>query len=310
MSSLWKTEKADDTAKKAKTIAVLMNKGGTGKTETSLNLAYGLTKKGGKVLLIDFDPSSNLTSIVMDTDDAIMDEGAETFIALCEEEKNAGNVIPITGYNALTKMLKDSPKGIGEIINHNIDIQSVIHKTRFPNLDIIPSGNSLELSDMVLKANGDMKALRAALKPVEGDYDYIIIDCQPFQNTLTYNALCACYKKNDLVLCPVKINRGGLQGIQSTLQTVISWIDKEDLDYDVKILITMKNKNKVDEKWENALRIGFGDFVLKNAIRYQGKPITDASMNKKILLENPSTSVAQDYQRFVDEIYSLDSSAV
>ena len=74
----------------AKVISILMNKGGVSKTETSLNLAYGLSVKGKKVLLIDMDPSSNATSVILGLDNNLSEQGASQYKELFDKYISEG----------------------------------------------------------------------------------------------------------------------------------------------------------------------------------------------------------------------------
>ena len=87
------------------------------------------------------------------------------------------------------------------------------------------------------------------------------------------------------------------------LEILIEWIKEERLPYDVKLLITLKQRNKINEEWIKTLRHIFPERVFKQEIRFQGKPVELAALNNRILLEDPLTSgVKEDYQKFLHEI--------
>lgn len=294
----------------AKIISVLMNKGGVSKTETSLNLAYGLMQKGKKVLLIDMDPSSNATSVILGLDNNLSEQGASIYKEIYDKKLSEGLDQIHACYEAMHEYLQPNAFqcDIHDILEDGKkDIHDAILKTRFEGLDLIPSSNELSTTDIALKSSyNPSNHLRRAIQNVESEYDFIIIDNQPFENSLTFNSIATCYKEGDLIIAPTKISLGGLQGIDSTLNSVLQWIESvESLPYDFKLLITMKNRNGVDNKWTDVLQETFGNFMFKTIIRYQGKPVADASMNRKILLETPKYSVAEDYQQFVDEVFNL-----
>lgn len=294
---------------KAKVITIVMNKGGTGKTETTLNLALGLAKKGKKVLLIDLDPSANATSVVLDIDNSLSEQGAYQYEQLFKENLKKGIPRLQACYKAMHTYLQQAvyPCDIHDVLEKELDMHQAIHKTRFEGLDIVPASNNLSTTDIKLKeAFNRSSRLRRAIMTIEEEYDFIIVDNQPFENSLTYNAVASCYKEGDLIIAPTKISLGGLQGIDSTLYTVLEWIKKvESLPYDFKLLITMKNRNGVDETWTKTLQDTFQEYVFDTIIRYQGKPVADASMHRRILLENTKSPVSQDYQSFVEEVYQL-----
>lgn len=296
---------------KAKTIAIVANKGGVAKTSTALNLAYGLMNKDKRVLLIDLDPSSNATAVVLDQDEnvSVSEQGAEKYREIFIEKQKDMTRIKAC-YEAMHEYLQqvELPCDIHDILEKELDIHLGIRKTRFKDLDIVPASNLLSTTDIKLKeAFNRSNRLRRAIQKVEDEYDFIIIDNQPFENSLTYNSISSCYKEGDLIISPTKISLGGLQGIDSTLFTCLEWIEKvEPLPYDFKLLITMKNRNKADDVWTSALKETFGDFMFDTVIRYQGSPVAKADLDHKILLERfPKENVSLDYQRFVDEVAEM-----
>lgn len=291
----------------AKIIAMVSNKGGDGKTTTCLNLAYGLAKAGKKVLLVDNDPQSNSTSILMGIAKDLTSQSADQYKEAYERFVEEGNDSFFAAFKALEEYVNknDFDKDVHDVIEGTAGIKETIRPTKYENLDILPASHKLATTDLKLKSKlaGALSVLRKAFRQVEHEYDYIIIDNQPFENSLTLNSLTACYKEGDLVIIPTKIDRGGLEGTYSTLNSCYSILDEEELDFDVKLLITMKNRNGVDCAWVQALKDTFQDAVFDTVIRYQAKPISDASLNQQTVLDKyPNTPVAQDYQRFVNEI--------
>lgn len=291
----------------AKIIAMVSNKGGDGKTTTCLNLAYGLAKAGKKVLLVDNDPQSNSTSILMGIAKDLTLQSADQFKEAYKRFVEEGNDSFFAAFKALEEYVNknDFDKDVHDVIEGTAGIKETIRSTKYENLDILPASHKLATTDLKLKSKlaGALSVLRKAFRQIEDEYDYIIIDNQPFENSLTLNSLTACYKEGDLVIIPTKIDRGGLEGTYSTLNSCYSILDEEELDFDVKLLITMKNRNGVDCTWVQALKDTFQDAVFDTVIRYQAKPISDASLNQQTVLDKyPNTPVAQDYQRFVNEI--------
>ncbi len=291
----------------AKIIAMVSNKGGDGKTTTCLNLAYGLAKAGKKVLLVDNDPQSNSTSILMGIAKDLTLQSADQFKEAYKRFVEEGNDSFFAAFKALEEYVNknDFDKDVHDVIEGTAGIKETIRSTKYENLDILPASHKLATTDLKLKSKlaGALSVLRKAFRQIEDEYDYIIIDNQPFENSLTLNSLTACYKEGDLVIIPTKIDHGGLEGTYSTLNSCYSILDEEELDFDVKLLITMKNRNGVDCTWVQALKDTFQDAVFDTVIRYQAKPISDASLNQQTVLDKyPNTPVAQDYQRFVNEI--------
>ena len=170
-----------------KIIAIVNQKGGVGKTTTSINLSSSLGLLGKKVLLIDLDPQSNTT----------------------------------TGLGVGREKIK---KSIYNVILGDCDIKESIIKTPFKNLSIIPStielaGIDMELIQISLQDNKFVisEQLKNQLDTIRDRYDYIIIDCLPSLGTLTINALAA----SDSVLIPIQCEFYSLDGVQQLLQTIL-----------------------------------------------------------------------------------------
>ena len=166
---------------KAKTIAIVANKGGVAKTSTALNLAYGLMNKDKRVLLIDLDPSSNATAVVLDQDEnvSVSEQGAEKYREIfIEKQKDMPRIKAC--YEAMHEYLQqvELPCDIHDILEKELDIHLGIRKTRFKDLDIVPASNLLSTTDIKLKeAFNRSNRLRRAIQKVEDEYDFIIIDC-------------------------------------------------------------------------------------------------------------------------------------
>lgn len=171
----------------AKVIALVNQKGGVGKTTTSINLAAALGKAGCQVLLVDLDPQKNATTGL--------------------------------GYSS-----GDFDDDIYEVITGKCAIEKAIIKTKFSNLSILPSTINLAgvdvefvknmLDDSSFKQN---EQLKKSLDQVRSQYDYIIIDCQPALGIATMNALVA----SDSVIIPVQCEFFALEGITQLLNSII-----------------------------------------------------------------------------------------
>ncbi len=170
-----------------KIISLVNQKGGVGKTTTSINLAASLGKMGKKTLIIDLDPQGNTT----------------------------------TGLGVNKGEIKAS---IYDVLNGDSTIKRAIKKTSFDLLSIIPATINLAGIDYELLEKGHNDAefkkneqLRNALEEVKDNYDYIIIDCPPSLGVLTTNALVA----SDSVIIPVQCEFFALEGISQLLNTII-----------------------------------------------------------------------------------------
>ena len=165
----------------ARVIAMCNQKGGVGKTTSSINIAGALSQYGRRVLIVDFDP-----------------QGAAT-VGL---GINA-NAVEDTVYTAL--------------FNPRMDVHAVIQHTDFENLDIMPSNIDLSAAEVQLVTEvGREQVLAGVLRQVKDEYDVIIIDCQPSLGLLTVNALTAA----DGVIIPVAAEFFALRGVALLMQSI------------------------------------------------------------------------------------------
>ena len=161
-------------------IAIANQKGGVGKTTTSINLSSCLAEKGKKVLAIDLDPQGNMTSgLGVDKD-----------------------VVDNTVY---------------ELILGECSIKESISKTVVENLTIIPSNVNLAGAEIELLGINDKEyILKTAVDYIKEDYDFIIIDCPPSLNMLTVNAMTTA----DTVLVPIQCEYYALEGLSQLIHTI------------------------------------------------------------------------------------------
>ena len=139
-----------------RTISLINNKGGVGKTTSTLNIGIALSIKGKKVLLVDIDPQGNLS---------------DAFINI----------------NQLQYTIKD-------LIEGNItDINQVIKRQVKPNIDLLPSNNLLNGTEgNIINKMAKETLLKRIIDPIKSNYDYVLIDCPPSLNTLVINSLLFC----------------------------------------------------------------------------------------------------------------------
>jgi chromosome partitioning protein len=161
-------------------IAVTNQKGGVGKTTTSVNLGACLAYIGKKVLLVDIDPQGNATS------------GAGV-------EKG------------------DVQQCIYDVLVDDVEVKDTIKQSKVENLDIVPATISLAGAEIELVPTISREVrLKKALEKVKDDYDYIVIDCPPSLGLLTINALTS----SDAVIIPVQCEYYALEGLSQLLSTV------------------------------------------------------------------------------------------
>lgn len=170
---------------KATVIAVVNQKGGTGKTTTCENLGIGLANEGKKVLLVDTDPQGSLT------------------IALGNPRPDD---LPVTLTDLMAKIMQDQPPLPKEgILSHE------------EGVDLVPANITLSgLEVSLVNAMSRETILKQYLETVKGQYDYILLDCMPSLGMLTVNALAA----SDQVLIPVQANYLSAKGLEQLLQTI------------------------------------------------------------------------------------------
>jgi len=166
-----------------KTIAFANQKGGVGKTTSTINVASGLSRKGYRVLLVDTDPQGSC-SIGVGAENSIDNKT----LSMCE--------------------LLTSDK---------TNYYDVVQKTQFNNIDIIPAGNWLALAEMKLSSHGAKEfKLRKKLKEYALPYDFILIDCPPTFGTLSINSFIA----SDYIIMPLQLGYFALEGVSNFIDTL------------------------------------------------------------------------------------------
>ena len=295
-----------------KILNVVTQKGGTGKSETVKNIAYGLSKKGLKTLVVDLDPQANTTSTLLKlnkrSDKQFLD-GLKRLYDFATYDKN--KVTGLEGIDVIHKCMKKDTTDYdaSDVLLNPSLINEAIKQTEHKNLYILPASSKLIETDMQLKTNLFPTKLRDAFEQLTNNYDVCVIDNSPFINAITINGLNACKTEGDLIIVPIKIDEAGLEGVDVTLQQMTDLLKYvPELAFDFKLLITMRNRTKIEADVEETLRYMFPERCFVSTIRYQSKPIVKASLNKKILLEaeehlkNPD-GVATDYAELVEEVF-------
>ncbi|WP_434056345.1 ParA family protein [Georgenia wangjunii] len=249
----------------ARIIAMANQKGGVGKTTTTINLGAALAEYGRRVLLVDFDP-----------------QGAAS----------AGLGINANELDRTIYTLIMQPR---------TDVREIIQHTATPGLDVVPANIDLSAAEVQLVNEvAREQALARVLRPVADDYDVILVDCQPSLGLLTVNALSAAHG----VIIPLEAEFFALRGVALLMETIEKVCDRLNprlvLDG---ILATMYDGRTLHSREVLArVREGFGDKVFDTVISRTVK-FPDASVaTEPITSYAPSHPGAEAYRRLAREL--------
>lgn len=249
----------------AKIIAMMNQKGGVGKTTSSVNLAACLAVAEKKTLLIDLDPQGN----------------GSLSIGLPKETFAAKNI-----YHAL----------IGQI-----DIKEAIYESELPCFHICPSDNNLSGAEIELVSLFAREAkLKNAFKSIEKDYDYIIIDCPPSLGLLTVNALNAAHS----YIVPMQTEYLAMEGLAQLLNTVrlIRTSLNPNLELDGILLTMFDSRSGLHKQVATEIKTHFGDTVFKSIIPRNVKLAECPSFGKPIILYDIESKGSEAYLALAKEI--------
>ena len=247
-----------------KIIAIANQKGGVGKTTTSVNLAASLGVLEKKVLLIDADPQANASS------------GLGVDVETVEH-------------------------GTYQVLEHTISAEEAIVKTSSPNVDIIPAHIDLVAIEIELVDKQEREyMLKKTLASLKDKYDYILIDCAPSLGLITLNSLVAA----DSVIIPIQCEYFALEGLGKLLNTVksVQKIHNKELDIEGLLLTMFDSRLRLSNQVVDEVRKHFSTMVFDTIIRRNTRLGEAPSYGESIIAYDATSKGAINYLNLAQEL--------
>lgn len=258
------SENLADSPNSCRVIAVVNQKGGVGKTTTTVNLATAMAAVGKRVLIVDADPQGNAS----------------------------------TGFG-IPRSARD--KGSYELMFDGMSVEDVVTKTMVPGLSIITSSADLAGAEIQL-VNTERREyrMRDALERSAKDYDFILVDCPPSLNLITLNALVAA----NALLVPLQVEFYALEGISSLLQTVEAIRGRFNPKLEIQgIVLTMYDKrNSLSDAVADDVRAFLGSQVYETMIPRNVRVSEAPSHGKPVLLYDLKCPGSRAYMLLASEV--------
>ncbi len=247
-----------------KIIAIANQKGGVGKTTTTVNLAASLGVLEKKVLLIDADPQANATS-------------------------------------GLGLDVESIEFGTYQVLEHTISAKETILKTESPNVDLIPAHIDLVAIEIELVDKQEREyMLKKSLAEIKDDYDYILIDCAPSLGLITLNSLVAA----DSVIIPIQCEYFALEGLGKLLNTIksVQKIHNPDLDIEGLLLTMFDSRLRLSNQVVEEVRKHFSSMVFDTIVHRNIRLSEAPSYGESIISYDATSKGAVNYLNLANEV--------